>query len=173
MIETLVPSVPSELPPLLVVVPVKRRSKMSVIMEVVLYTLALIISAFILLAPPIYIFIAPFLFTEKNYKFEFCCTRKALPDTSTEEILFIISFILFYAYEFTHGCLILPATASYDSDFKRVSFLCLIKISCVTVMNIISLMWLIIKADIISVYYICSTIVNLIFVCIYYLYYKK
>jgi hypothetical protein len=158
------PEIP-ELPVL--VVPVKPRK--TNIVEVVLIIITLIVVAFLLLVPPIYIFSAPFLFTEKNYKFEWCCARTSATNQSTEEILFIVSTIFFYVFEFAYACLIFPAVP----DSKYASLIFLLKICCINAMHFISLIWLMVKEGGISVYYIVTFIINLIFASIYYFLYNR
>jgi len=118
----------------------------------------------ILIVMPLYIFSAAFLFTENNYKFTLCCSHEKFDfnDASREDLSFLLVTVFFYLFEF-----IFCATNS------GIRFLFFIRIIIISILHIIACVWLSVKVNFISIFYIVTTIINLIFGVVYFIIYKK
>lgn len=135
----------------------------------VLFFISLGISGIcILIVMPLYIFSAAFLFTENNYKFTVCCSHEKFDfdRASREDLSLLLLIVFFYIFEF-----IFCAMATMFV-YSGISFLFFIRIIIVGVLHIIACVWLSVKVNFISIFYIVTTIINFIIGVVYFIIYR-
>jgi hypothetical protein len=121
-----------------------------------------------LFAIPLYIFSAAFLFTQNNYKFTFCCSREKFDFYgSREDAMFFILIIFFYIVEF-----IFMFCSPFVFGTSAVSLLFCIRSIIISILHIIASVWLSVKVNFISIFYIVTTILNLIIGVVHFIIYK-
>jgi hypothetical protein len=134
------------------------------IWNVIQLIVPIVVGICILFVIPLYIFSAAFLFTQNNYKFTICCSHEKFDfdRASIDDSSLLILIVFFYIFEFIF---------IFSPSFVG-SFLFCIRIIIISILHIIASVWLSVKVNFTSIFYIVTAILNLIIGVVHFIIYK-